>query len=275
MQSILKFRPLSFLFGHRRPVNTALTASLFSASLVSASLVLLSNTALGTETEPSTRATRLEQQLRASSQTDRAPSQAAATKDPHADKSASSSSPSLLRVGAFGAGQLALQYTAIRVWDPPNWHDFGNSPSISAGKFFSNFAKAPVFEPERLGGGGLLGVTQADGDSWKTNIVGHGLQGTELYLRMRREGFSGLHASLGGLIQSTIWEYGVEGMHETPSLWDLLWTPSAGAAFGELRYRALRLAQKRSGVFWNSLRVIVDPVGELDHHLERWLYKRP
>ncbi len=161
-------------------------------------------------------------------------------------------------VTAFGSAQLAVQYAVLYVSEPPNWRDFGNSTEPTWSKFSSNFRAKPVWQPDAFGGGGWRGYLQADGDGWGTNIVGHGLQGSEIYLRMRRNGFSWWAASLMGVAHSTVWEYGVEGWNETPSAWDLTYTPIGGAVLGELRYRVLRQGEDR----W-YVRALADPIGEL------------
>ncbi|MFH1807745.1 MAG: DUF3943 domain-containing protein [Pseudomonadota bacterium] len=195
----------------------------------------------------------------------------------HADDASdddSGASP-YLRGTLFGLGQLSLQYAALLVYDPANWHGYGNSATPSLSKFGDNFTRPPVFEPVRFGGGGLLGIAQADGDPWTVNVLGHGVQGAELYLRLRREGFAASSSLIGGVIQSVVWEYGFEGVHETPSMWDLFYTPLGGALLGEARYRVLRLARARSGApGFRMLTWIADPVGELDALLNKTLYGR-
>jgi hypothetical protein len=162
-------------------------------------------------------------------------------------------------VSLYGGAQLAAQYAALYVMQPPNWKHYGNSVEPTYVKFESNFERNPIFEPERLGGGGPLGVLQADGDSWITNVVGHGLQGSEIYLRMRRHGFDWFSAALAGAVHSTVWEYGIEGWNETPSAWDLAYTPVGGMLFGELRYHVLAEPEDHP---W-YVRALVDPLGEL------------
>jgi hypothetical protein len=177
---------------------------------------------------------------------------------------------SLLRPALYGGLQLSAQYAFLRVYDPANWHDYGNHPTPSIEKFQSNFQRAPVFEPEAYGGGGLLGIAQADGDPWTINVVGHGIQGSEMYLRMRREGNAWWAAGLAGIAHSTLWEYGFEGVHETPSLWDMVWTPLGGALIGEARHRVLKLEGRFSdSTLYSAARWVVDPVGELDELLFR------
>jgi hypothetical protein len=167
-------------------------------------------------------------------------------------------------VMAYSVLQWAAQYTILIASQPDNWQSFGNSSSPSWTKFTSNFTQPPVFEPVRYGGGGIVGVFQADGDRWTTNVLGHGLQGSEIYLRLRRHGLNPWQAFTGGLLHSTLWEYGIEGWNETPSAVDLAWTPVGGVLIGELRYQAIRaLDRGPSSPLKTGLEVVIDPVDTL------------
>ncbi len=170
----------------------------------------------------------------------------------------------LARVATLGALQWGAQYATLMISQPPNWQDHGNSLTPSWAKFQSNFGRAPVWEPETMGGGGPLGWLQADGDAWTTNVLGHALQGSEIHVRMRREGFSPGAAAIAGVVHSTLWEYAVEGWNETPSAWDLAWTPVGGWLLGEARYRAWHwLGDRRHRPAARAARILLDPVGEL------------
>lgn len=71
-----------------------------------------------------------------------------------------------------------------------------------------------------------------DGDDFVTNYVNHPLYGALSYLYYRSRGHSVGASALGSLIQSTFFEYFVEGLVETPSLIDLIATPTIGTALG-------------------------------------------
>ena len=76
-------------------------------------------------------------------------------------------------------------------------------------------------------------------------------------------------------MQSLVWEYGFEGVHETPSLWDLVYTPIGGAVIGEARYRIVRSARLRGEALgWRAVAFAADPVGEIDAWIEKTLYGR-
>ena len=71
-----------------------------------------------------------------------------------------------------------------------------------------------------------------DGDDYFTNFVTHPIVGAGNYLFYRSTGHSFWMSALGALIQSTLFEYTVEGLVETPSLPDLVFTPVLGVPLG-------------------------------------------
>lgn len=71
-----------------------------------------------------------------------------------------------------------------------------------------------------------------DGDSFFTNWVTHPIIGSAEYLYYRAMGHSFLVSALGVLVQSTLFEYTIEGTVETPSLQDMISTPLVGTALG-------------------------------------------
>lgn len=73
-----------------------------------------------------------------------------------------------------------------------------------------------------------------DGDGFQTNYVTHPLIGAVQYLYYRAMGWGYWGAFLGAFVQSTLFEYTVEGTVENPSLPDLLSTPGIGAPIGFL-----------------------------------------
>jgi len=73
-----------------------------------------------------------------------------------------------------------------------------------------------------------------DGDSFITNYVTHPLIGSAYYLYYRAMGWGFWGSALGSAVQSTLFEYTVEGTVETPSLPDLLATPGVGVPLGFL-----------------------------------------
>lgn len=90
---------------------------------------------------------------------------------------------------------------------------YDTSPS----KWWDNVTKAPETD---------------DGDEFFTNYVVHPFAGYVSYLYYRNMGYGFWGSALGSAIQSTLFEYTVEGLVETPSLPDLLSTPGLGVVFG-------------------------------------------
>lgn len=90
---------------------------------------------------------------------------------------------------------------------------FDTSPS----KWWDNISKAPV---------------KNDGDNYVTNFINHPLFGAYFYLYYRERGHGVMGSFLGSAIMSTLFEYTVEGLVETPSLSDLLATPGIGTPIG-------------------------------------------
>lgn len=136
-------------------------------------------------------------------------------------------------------------------------HPFAETEGFAA-QWKDSFTHAPKFDPSRR-------AFEWDGDRWWINAVGHTLFGSELYLRSRacEFGWAGALAWTAGT--SAVWEYGFEGNGVRPSAFDLVWTPLAGLALGELRYALLRAASRAPGGFRTVARVVVDPLGGLDH----------
>jgi hypothetical protein len=73
-----------------------------------------------------------------------------------------------------------------------------------------------------------------DGDGFQTNYVTHPVVGAIQYLYYRAMGWGYWGAFLGAFVQSTLFEYTVEGTVENPSLPDLISTPMIGAPIGFL-----------------------------------------
>jgi hypothetical protein len=71
-----------------------------------------------------------------------------------------------------------------------------------------------------------------DGDSWITNFIGHPLMGASIYAFYRDRGFSHRESVAGAFLQSTLFEYTVEGWKKPPSGVDLIVTPLVGSFIG-------------------------------------------
>ncbi len=77
-----------------------------------------------------------------------------------------------------------------------------------------------------------------DGDSTFTNFVVHPIIGAQYYLWYRTLGHDEWVSALGSVLMSTLFEYTVEGIVETPSMKDLIFTPLIGAPMGFVFYEA-------------------------------------
>lgn len=119
------------------------------------------------------------------------------------------------------------------------------------------YTRPPHFDPDRR-------FFEWDGDRWLINLWGHGLMGSELYLRARQCGHNALASLAFAAASSAVWEYGVEVWNAHPSANDLVWTPLGGALLGELRFTTWELAARLPRAARIVVRAIVDPFGELE-----------
>jgi len=71
-----------------------------------------------------------------------------------------------------------------------------------------------------------------DGDHWVTNFIGHPLLGASVFAFYRNRGFSNQASMAGAFLQSTLFEYTVEGWKQPPSGIDLIVTPVLGSLIG-------------------------------------------
>lgn len=106
---------------------------------------------------------------------------------------------------------------------------------------------------------------EQDGDRWQINVIGHGLFGSELFLRARTCRKAPWQALLFTTLASGVWEYGFEANGVRPSALDLTFTPAAGLVLGELRYLGWSSARSlRPGTARSVLSALLDPLGELE-----------
>ncbi|WP_234023470.1 DUF3943 domain-containing protein [Sorangium cellulosum] len=106
---------------------------------------------------------------------------------------------------------------------------------------------------------------QWDHDPWPINVIGHGLLGSEIYLRARICRFSAPAAVAFAIAGTHLWEYGYEANGVRPSALDLVYTPLAGALLGELRHATWRAADGIASAPARLLvRALVDPFGEIE-----------
>lgn len=146
-----------------------------------------------------------------------------------------------------------MRTTEALLWPEPfaRYETFGDH-------YARTFTEPPVFDDHQP-------FMRWDGDSLTINVVGHGLFGSELYLRARqcRLGWAGSLLFAG--LSSAAWEYAFEGNGVRPSAQDLVYTPLAGLVLGEARYLLHGLARRATSTVVRRLATTaVDPFGELE-----------
>lgn len=152
---------------------------------------------------------------------------------------------------------LAL-LTVMRAAETVIWPNPFARPEQFGARYEEAFTHPPVFEPSRR-------FMEWDGDPWPVNTIGHGLFGSELYLRARMCRFPWYGSVAFAAAASAVWEYGFEANGARPSALDLVYTPLAGALLGEARFVIHRAAGGiESKTTRGVVRAIVDPLGELE-----------
>ncbi|HVJ14334.1 MAG TPA: DUF3943 domain-containing protein [Polyangiaceae bacterium] len=158
------------------------------------------------------------------------------------------------------AHSLAL-FTGMRLTEAVLWPEpFARvEPAFWWARYEDAYTLPPKFDPQRA-------WFEWDGDPWTVNVIGHGLLGSELYLRARncRFGWAGSLAFAAG--GSLVWEYVFEANGVRPSAQDLIYTPLIGFGLGEARFAASRALRDARG-FGAVLRVVLDPFGEAERAL--------
>lgn len=163
--------------------------------------------------------------------------------------------PTLHTVGVIGVMRGSLSVLWPEHFDPLRFEQMG-------AQFNASWSGPPDFRSERS-------LIESDGDPWILNTVGHGLFGSEVYLRFRQCGHRPFAAAASTTVASTAWEYGVEAFHKRPSGIDLVWTPLIGSLFGEARYQLYQLLRgdpsREEGR--SALLFLVDPFGEAERRV--------
>ena len=151
--------------------------------------------------------------------------------------------------------------TVMRVTETFLWPDpFARTEHFGA-HYEEAFTMPPVFDGSRR-------FFEWDGDPWYINSLGHGLFGSELYMRARTCRLPWYGALAFAAASSTVWEYGFEANGVRPSALDLIYTPLSGMALGEARYQTWRAAKSiRSPALRATVRALMDPLGETERAL--------
>ncbi|MGB0371789.1 MAG: DUF3943 domain-containing protein [Opitutales bacterium] len=99
-----------------------------------------------------------------------------------------------------------------------------------------------------------------DGDGAFWNYLMHPLWGSETYLRARSQNYEWWESFLFSAGSSVFWEYAMENWVTHPSIPDLIITPLAGSALGELRFRLKKHLLQSDLTYRKTLLVVVDPL---------------
>jgi hypothetical protein len=151
--------------------------------------------------------------------------------------------------------------TVMRLGEAIIWPDPFARTQHFAAHYEEAFTKPPIFDSSKP-------AFEWDGDPWYVNTIGHGLFGSELYLRARMCHLHWYGALVFAAASSTAWEYAFEGSGVRPSALDLVWTPLAGGALGEGRYLAWQAAaQIQAAGVRGVVRAVIDPFGEMERAL--------
>ena len=152
---------------------------------------------------------------------------------------------------------LALM-TVMRATETVLWPDPFARPQWFGARYEEAFTRPPKLDTREP-------FMQWDGDPLVVNVVGHGLFGSELYLRARQCRFGWSGALAFAAATSAVWEYAFEANGVRPSAQDLVYTPLIGLALGEARYVLHRAAgEVRSPAARGLARAVLDPLGELE-----------
>ena len=99
-----------------------------------------------------------------------------------------------------------------------------------------------------------------DGDSFKTNWVVHPTFGAYSYLYYRAKGYNFYTSALGSVVQSTLFEYTIEGVIQSPSVQDLIVTPGLGVPLGVILEETSEWLESRDSGFLKAASYIVNPI---------------
>jgi hypothetical protein len=99
-----------------------------------------------------------------------------------------------------------------------------------------------------------------DGDRFKTNWVAHPAFGAYTYLYYRAKGYDRFTSAFGSVVQSTLFEYTIEGMIQSPSIHDLIITPGIGVPAGIVLEETSNLLLSSDSGFLNALGYVINPM---------------
>jgi hypothetical protein len=98
-----------------------------------------------------------------------------------------------------------------------------------------------------------------DGDGFATNWVKHPGFGASVYLYYRALGYNRPTSAFGAFIQSTLFEYTIEGIMRPPSFQDLIVTPCAGVPLGIILEETSNWLDNRENGFLRAMSYLINP----------------
>lgn len=99
-----------------------------------------------------------------------------------------------------------------------------------------------------------------DGDRFKTNWIAHPAFGAYSYLYYRAKGYNRYTSALGSVVQSTLFEYTIEGVIQSPSIHDLVITPGIGVPLGIVLEESSDWLESRDNGFLHAVSYVVNPL---------------
>jgi len=165
-------------------------------------------------------------------------------------------------VQVMGAAMMALIYAMPESVNNWNKEELKNTPMWQ--RYKDNIKAGPVI----------------DHDHWAINYVGHPLSGSAYYVWARNNGLDWKQSAGVSVFMSTFfWEYGWEALGEVPSIQDLIFTPLIGSIMGEGAYHLKNKIMENGGIVFGSkilgniARGFLDPIGELNAHIDHLVKK--
>ena len=98
-----------------------------------------------------------------------------------------------------------------------------------------------------------------DGDSFHTNYVYHPYFGALYYQIYKDLGYENNQAYIGSIIQSTLWEFAIEGTVEKPSILDIVVTPTFGIPLGIYFEKLNKKLENSPHILNRALSYIINP----------------
>ena len=102
--------------------------------------------------------------------------------------------------------------------------------------------------------------TWKDGDRFKTNWIAHPAFGAYTYLYYRAKGYDRFTSAFGSVVQSTLFEYTIEGVIQSPSIHDMVITPGIGVPAGIVLEESSNWLISRNSGFLNALGYVLNPM---------------